>query len=973
MKTKHIFSFVLAASMMAACSNEEIVDSSNELKGKMIDATNLELVGTYNAGNPEGRASYLPQYVYMDGTEFVVGVVKPVWENGDVIGFSHIYPTDQKLVTNYRFDIANGVGTSTGAIFTTENSTIFAGDYFVYYPFNEDYHDYEGVPFALDAVQTQNATSGAVVNVGTITTPVDATEEAILRAAGAHLTKYRFSIGNRIEVEPAVNQAEFALNQYTSTLAFLIWPKNQTNTIHIQRIEMVSANGTALEIPVEVRFNAEAGKDEPVATVVEDGTESKAVLLFENVADGGLKILANGTKQTATLGYMSMIPNTYAKDSYKFVVYYQENSIMKKREVASYKDLVLESNSTTFYNIELDANGATEVVDNEIWTETEFASAVTKSNAVTNGEVKYTIMQPITLTESYELESAVPVKFEGEQTVTLAEGKNITFNSAANIVFDNIISSNATTQSNANVYQGNVEIKGVASDKLVLAVRNDAEVSVLNEAAEGDLKYVVNKGKLTLANVVIAERVDNTPDAVTDVAVLELADATIGGDLTSNSAGSVTLEDVTITTGNWTNTKGDMSAKNVTIGGGWTNTKGDLTAENVTVKGQYTSASGAQTEAAEMKDVNVYGAFVQQGGNLNLTGTNVLAYTTEPSPAISNFFSYNNKVNVVNSTTTIGNLGQSDLYLAEGSADAVTFTVKGISNLTNSFVLVDAKATYNAEGKVFGLKGDGTPANSTMVLEGKLTTDADVTLDGNFDICGTIENKANGLWTIDNTNGVRKFNHSHTTAPKFTNAGKVIVEGIETTAEVTSIANVQMAKDLYKGTGILVWKGMKNLTDVDAIYALGADCYATDLHAELNASSAETLSSSLNWSEKNIILDAKAAYTGNFATDKKLSAKNLTVNVDNHNFKLTGHSTLADYYVVNVTETLSLNKLAAGSQATEIDLTSSICKDIEVNNAAAAQTHEIKNGINMWYTGSYNTTGNVAQTAYPNNIPQLKN
>jgi hypothetical protein len=79
----------------------------------------------------------------------------------------------------------------------------------------------------------------------------------------------------------------------------------------------------------------------------------------------------------------------------------------------------------------------------------------------------------------------------------------------------------------------------------------------------------------------------------------------------------------------------------------------------------------------------------------------------------------------------------------------------------------------------------------------------------------------------------------------------------------------------------------------------------------------------------------------------------------------------AGKYVVNVTETLTLNKLAAGTSATQIDLTSSICQDIKVDNSSS-NTHTIKNGINMNYTGSYTTTGAVEKTSYPNNIPQKK-
>ena len=982
MKAKHIFSFILAASLMSACTSEDLVESTGELKGKMMDASNFSLATNGFNEEVESRASYLPQYVYVLNGKLKAEGLNPEWDNDDQIGFSHIYRTTREIITNYNFVIDPTSIDGATAEFKTDNSTIFEGDYFVYYPYNNQYADYEGIPFRLSAVQAQNATNDGIVdpvvkvNMNPTDGVNDAAEIAALTKAGEHLVK--FSISPRITAKAQTQQTEFKLKQYTSTLGFIIYPLNQTNDINVTRIKMVSTNGTDLEIPTYVRFNEVNNQEEAVAVVKE--TEKEAILLFNNVATdgkGGLPIAKDAKLEDATLAYMSMIPATYAKDTYKFVVYYTENKITKKVEIKPNSDLNLTSNKTTFVKLEVNADGATEVVDNEIWTETEFASAVAKSNEVTNGAVEYTIMQPITLENSYELKSAVPVTFDGGETVTLAENVNLTFNSAANIVFDNVISSEASNQSNANVYQGNVEIKGVASDKLVLAVRNGAEVSVLNEGAEGDLKYVVNKGELTLANVVIAERVDNTPDANTEVAVLDLSDATIGTNLTSNSAGSVTLNNVDIE-GNWTNTKGDMDATEVTIGGNWTNTVGNLVAKTVTVDGNYTSTAGAQSVAAEMEDVTVAGHFSQAGGDLNLTGTNVLAYDEDatPAPVKNNFWSFSNKVNIKNSNTTVGNVYTAQLYLAEDDTENVTFTVKGESKFDHTsgatYVLVDEKATYNAEGKVIGLE------SATMTIEGKLTTDANVELANNLEICGTIENKANGLWILG-TYGVLKFNHSHTTAPKFTNAGKVVVEGILSTAEVTSIANVQMAKDLYDAasTGILEWKGMTDLAKVDAIYALGAGCYATDLHAVITVTS-ESFAADLNWSNKNIIAEvADVEYEGTFATDKKFSAKNFTVITNGSSattsFKFAGGTTdlTNGLYVVNVTETLSLKNIAEYAGAA--DLTSAICKDLYVfNEETGSAVFSIANGLRMNYTDTYVPAGDNYNVTWVNDKPVKK-
>lgn len=933
MRTKYIFSSVLAAMMVAACSNEEIVDSSNLLNGKMMDASNFALVGGAASADASTRVSYLPQYVYVDNGAFKAGVLKPTWEAGDAIGFSHIYDSDQQIVTNYKFDLDPlFAGTSDGAKFHTENSTIFEGDYFVYYPFNENYADYKGIPFALDAVQVQDASAAAIVKVGM--KPGNGTADAgyatdddevtALKKAGAHLKK--FSISNRIEAEAQVNQAEFVLNQFTSTLAFLIYPKNQTQNIYIKRVEMVSANATPLAIPVSVRFKSQ-GKTVAAPAIDDAQTEKeeKAILLFENVdgTNGGLKVVYNGTKESASLGYMSMLPNTYAQGSYKFVVYYTENSILKKIEVAGYKDLKMESNKTTFFNLELNSNGAVEATtDYDIYTETEFASAVAKSNAVTNGELEFNIVRDITLTQDYALTSAVPVTFKGGKTVKITETKKLTFNSAQPIEFDNVLSAveTATTDfATVEVLQGDVTIKGVNSKKLFL--NNMGKVVVENAGARGALRSAKNEADdadMTLENVDIDQ--DFNYNYVTAAkSVFKLKDVVVNRHFMNNSSSTTAS-----------------------------------TLENVTVKGNFTNAEG----------------------KLNVTGTNVLAYKAD-APVTINNFSTADEINFTNTTTTLGNVAFTTtdgvLNIAKGDAtNAATLTAKGTTALANGFVYVDAKGTYNAEDDLTGLKGDGSIANSTMILEGTLTTNATATLANNFKFCGTIENKADGEWEL-NSYGVYKFDHAHLTAPVFKNAGFVEVKSV--TDETATIAMNKLAKDLYsaESTGTLMWSGITTLENVNDIVALADDCWATDLKADLTGANDLTGVTLKDWSRKNIHIAVATPATATLTATQQIKAKNLNIVTSNSGtaatFKVTYPGTGKAF---NVTETLTLKNEAATADGNEIDVVSAICKDIVADNVPDF-TFIIDNGLSIEYTGTYKTSGKTAKVSYPNNIPQLKN
>lgn len=314
------------------------------------------------------------------------------------------------------------------------------------------------------------------------------------------------------------------------------------------------------------------------------------------------------------------------------------------------------------------------------------------------------------------------------------------------------------------------------------------------------------------------------------------------------------------------------------------------------------------------------------------------------------------------------------LNIAKGDAtNAATLTAKGTTALANGFVYVDAKGTYNAEKALTGLKGDGSIANSTMILEGTLTTDAEATLADDFKFCGTIENKANGKWVLD-SDGVYKFDHAHLTAPVFKNAGFVEVKNVDD--EAATAAMNKLAKDLYsdESTGTLMWSGITTLENVNDIVALADDCWATDLKANLTGANDLTGVTLKDWSSKNIhIAVVVATPTATLAATQQIKTKNLTIVTSNSStaatFKVTYPGTGKAF---NVTETLTLKNEAATADGNEIDVVSAICKNIVADNVPDF-TFIIDNGLSIEYTGTYKTSGKTAKVSYPNNIPQLKN
>lgn len=934
MKAKHIYSAVLLSMLAVGCTNDDFSSIQNgAVEGKMMDASNFVLVE--KAGEDvQTRVNYIPGY-FAGGT--VMQFVTPTWEADDVIGFSHIYPSDQRLVTNYKFEIDPAdAGKATGATFTTDNSTIFEGEYFVYYPFNADYHKYGGIPFELSNIQTQDATTDATVNMS-MDPETDAAALEKFKKAGKHLVK--FSISNRVQAEEAVSQTEFSFNQYTSQICFLLFPKNQSNAINVKRIELVSSTDEPLKVPTKVLFNSQgAGVAAPAAEIDKASCADRAVLLFENVnattGAGGLNVPSTTTSKDAVMGYISMIPTTYAQGTYKFVVYYtedadKESNSLKRVEITKNGALELKSNVVQPVSLEIDAQYATEITtDYDIYNETEFASAVAKSNQKTSGSSEFNLANDIELKNDYTLSSRVPLTFTGGKTLKVISGKTLTLNSPSTITIKNTIMG----AGKMDVKQGEVKIASINDAHLELV--NAGTLVVENAEEPGNVKYVSNTGNLTLNNAVVADAIG-----------------------VHNANGTVNLKDVTV---NKTMTFNEEVVAASTL-------------ENVEVKGNVTN----------------------NAAKLTVKGENTLAYNAVTG-TLATLINAGEINFVEGATATIGNLagkigsvGKINLG-REATPSEVKVTVEGESDISQQLVYVDTKATFTANDELKGLKSNGhdtDPSKTTMILEGTLETAGAVKYNKNFSFCGKVVNKAGGNWVVNNAAKLSRFIHTHNNTPAtFINeaGGVVTVNDVEDVN--ATVAMNALPKDLYDATseGTLIWRDITSMQNVDDIYNLGEDCWATQLEADLTipnrdvTGANETFVNGVDWSNKDIVLNiltnstgAQRGYKVEVGSDKQIVARSLTVNARIANGAKTQSMTVeggTTGAAIAVSNTLSLNNYTVGTFNLTIE-NGATCKDMMVTNVDNG-TFVIYKGSSIHYTGTYSWSGNSDGISYPNNMPQ---
>ena len=877
MKTKHIFFTMATAALFAACTNDEFETASADLSSlPKIDASNYTLVSVAGGSQADTRLVAIPGFEA--GTDKWV-YPAPKWEwgqNNDAIGFSLIYPTDQCLTTNYRFYIQkeSDIDPDGNATFRTDETTIFGGDYFVYYPYNPEFKGAAGdasigIPFELDAIQAQNTAD-----------PVKRSDKVDqdnpgekFKTAVEHLNEFRIS--NRVVgVQPGIQQNEFSTDRYTATLNFQIYPKNQTNKVAVKRVEMVCDDGFV----VSGKFQAKAGVNEPQFVETENARVNKLVLTFNNLEvdanENGLNIKADTKDTDAYMGYMSVCPGTYS--NVKFYVYYTETGNMKRVEITreSLKSLTLKSNTHYQVPLAVDANGAEEITSYEIYSESEFAAAVKKSNAMNEGtssEAVFTLMDDITLTGSYKLNAKVPVTFEGGKTITLArseetksaKGISLYITSNQDVVINNTIKGGDTQHFDIKVGDAseignkpNVTIAAVQSENLHLTC-DRGTLTVKNKTEKGSVASLYNRAEMVVESATVKGDVESTVynNNPADKPVISLKEVEIGGNFTNHDGGEAS------------------------------------TLEDVKVAGTFTNAENAQMN---INNVDVTGAVNNKdNAQMNVKGTNNnfgAVVETHLSDVINA-----GTINLAeDATMTLGTVTESGVMNIDGKAVA-----KGATTMTG---LMTLNGTYTAEDALNDL------TQARLDLEGVLNTKRTVDLETFLEICGVINNS--GSWTLGESISVKQRNHAHSEKnAEFNNSGMVTVEGVKTTS---SDAINNMPKTLYKKVenGRLIWRGMEKVAEINNFVKMD-DCWATDFNAVLkpNANDTETLNSigDWDWSSANVIIDLEATKNRKTTLDiaNPLTVKNLSINLGEQGEIETGYTGIEEYGLT-VTETFSL-------------------------------------------------------------------
>lgn len=859
--------------MMAACTNEELANPADLVQGKQMDASNFSLVS--NSEGADTRLVWTPGY---DEGENNWVFPAAAWEANDAIGFTHIY-TDQKIVTNYNFTTTaagNDIDAETGdAVFRTDNSTIFQGDYFVYYPFNGDYADYEGVPVELEAIQEQDASVRIKAN-----DKLDSRNREDFKKAGAHLNK--FSISNRISVDAKTQQQKFSLNPYMGNLYLKLYPVNQTKDFAVKRVEVSCKGGFA----TSGRFLAKQGVAEPQFNAAEEKAD-KIVLTFNNIdadadKNGLLFTVADGIKkETALMGYMSLMPATYSE--LVFDIYYTETGNLKHVLVEKDVNLTVKSNNNYRVDLPIDADGAIEVTSYDIYSESEFDAAVKKSNAMnagTDSKAVFTLKKDIKLTKDYVLEAKVPVTFEGGKKIELAgtaddAAPTLWFKSAEKIVINNTLVGGGTKYSNPSSPWGDI----IVGDANNVAVKPEVEIAGINS---GKMNVAVFAGKLTVKN------------AAAQGLVNELYNA---GEL--NLENSVVKSDAK--TVNTQAQEGVFNFKNVTLN------------KTLVIVAPTTTAN-----ASSIENVTVMGT-VTNFSTINAKGDNQLSFYVDKDgedqlAAVTN----NGTINVTAGTTTFGTLAAGVMNI-DGTAIAM-----GAATLTNTeMVTINEGGTFVAEAALNNVKQE------TINIEGTLETNGVVeTLATGLKYCGTINNGAKGVWTLNAK--LEQNNHAHGgKKAEFNNAGEVTVNNI---TSITSAEIGYMPKTLYSkvDNGRLVWRGMTSVSTIAQFVKLGDDkCWATDFAALVtpgvgateNLSMTEDKNNTWDWSKKNIIIEVITNttddYTINFTTGKPLTMKNLTIKLDGS--LITTYTVDADKkapYGIIVNETMKVLNVATANTPT---------------------------------------------------------
>lgn len=537
MKTKSLlFAMFMAPAVFTACSNEDIVEQVAQ-DAEAIPGKDVTLV--FQAAGANSRMDYTGGAEQADGT-WTSASYK--WQLGeatancssanavDKVGLSRV--VSGKGTSNYLFyptkvisagqtawmETKNAKGT--GAQFSTDNLTIYTGDYVAYYPYNENMVADGPLTLTLNQAQVQSA--------------ADNTD---------HVAKNGFAVSDIIALEGGqqVNK-DFTLSQLYGVVYF-----RMKGDVDVVSVSLESA--TAI-FPTEATLDVtklQSKKASELTTSDLTFVDSKKV----NHIDVTLTAAADLNATDYKTCYMTLMPGTYNNVS---IVYRTATGSYSK----TVQSLTVEPGKFVSASATLAASDFTpygpsdQIIVNDA---TSWAAAVQAVATVSNTTRVISVNAPIELKDASAklLHGAVDAS-KGKvivkgQPITVSTNAGVGNGTFKNVVFENqvIIGKDVTTITVSNT--SNVTFENLDADNaltataLTVTVEDDATGTALN-LKNASIKGVINLGKASGTNAATLN-------------VIEGGNVTTEGELEAITSGDATVS--VAKGGTWNATKTNVA------------------------------------------------------------------------------------------------------------------------------------------------------------------------------------------------------------------------------------------------------------------------------------------------------------------------------------------------------------------------------------------------------------------------------
>lgn len=264
MKTRKLFIAMALPALLAACSQDEFVNENKFAEvPQLADGFKLnaeKVMGTQTKGTwvEEGTGADT-KYVYkweVKTTEAISSEILGLCWTGKVGDTNYTDQAAKNLFTNYKFDISKGAddvnedGTLKNAInagvsqsnaeykkyaeFTTGASSLFAGEYIVYYPYNPSFNN----------VGYIKATVGSVFDAGNAATKAD-----MYKVGGPKM----FMMSDRTAMSAGQTSENFKLSAKSTLLRIDLWMAAGETPAKVDKIILFDNTGLASEM----KYNAD--------------------------------------------------------------------------------------------------------------------------------------------------------------------------------------------------------------------------------------------------------------------------------------------------------------------------------------------------------------------------------------------------------------------------------------------------------------------------------------------------------------------------------------------------------------------------------------------------------------------------------------------------------------------------------------------------------------------------------------------